>query len=118
MESFLIRLAINGIGLWAAAYWVDGIHFTENPWEIGFTSLVFAAVNAVLKPVIQVLSLPFIILSLGIFTLVINAIMLLLTSRLTHFLVIDSFGDAFWGALIVSLVSWIVNGMLGNPLKK
>jgi putative membrane protein len=112
MEQFLIRLGINGIALWTAARWIDGIHFSENPWEIGFTALVFASINAVIRPVVKLLSLPFIVLSLGLFTLVINALMLLLTSKLTGFLVIDTFGSAIKGGLVVSLVSWIVSSLI------
>ena len=69
---------------------------------------VFGIVNAFLKPILKILGLPFILLTLGLFALVINAALFLLTARLTQALTIDGFGAAFWGSLVVSLVSFLL----------
>ena len=77
---------------------------------------VFTLVNAVVKPVVQLLSLPLIVLSLGLFLLVINALMLMLTAAVTELtgygLTVAGFGSAFWGALLISIVNWVLGGVV------
>lgn len=132
MIGLLIRVIINAAALWVATLLLPGMEVTSgsaeaatgNP-ELGQVlaflaiGLVFGAVNAVVKPIISLLSLPLTCLTLGLFTIIINAIMLMLTVRLTSFLpvslTIDSF---FWtavlAAIIVSLVSMLANGVVGT----
>lgn len=82
MKSFLIRWMINTIALSAAVQVIPGIHFTDGPLQLLAVALVFGVVNAVLRPILTVLSCPLVLLTLGLFTLVINGVMLMLTARL------------------------------------
>jgi len=118
MKPFLIRWMINTIALSAAVQIIPGIHFTDGPIELLAVALVFGVVNAVLRPILTVLSCPLVLLTLGLFTLVINGVMLMLTARLAALwnlgFRVDGFWPAFWGGLVVGLVSLmlalLVNG--------
>ena len=113
---FVVRLLVSAAALWVATRLVDGVSF-DGDW-ISFlgVALVFGAVNAFIRPVAKVLTFPLIIVTFGIFALVINGLMLLLTSRLSAALGfgfhVDDFGAAFWGALVVSVVSTILSVMM------
>lgn len=109
MFQLLIRLIINGIAIWAAAEIVPGMTLdTAEPSGLVLVVLVFAIINSLLKPVAKLLGFPFIILTLGLFTLVINAGLLALTAWLVGPLDVQGFGSAMLGALIVSVVSWFL----------
>lgn len=121
MRSFLIRVLVSAFGLWAATGLVGGIEVggdsdTERVLTLLGVAVVFGLVNAVVKPVVSLFSLPFIVLTLGLFLLVVNALMLWLTAWVTETLglsfEVDGFWSAFWGALVVSLVSWGVGLLL------
>lgn len=119
-----IRLVINAIALWAAAAWIDKIEIYVPPeWSAEWgnwgkalvlliVAAVFTAVNAVIKPIVKLLSLPFVILTLGLFLLVVNAAMLWLTAKITEItdygLRVDGFWAAVWGGVIVMLVNWVL----------
>lgn len=121
--TFLVRLVINALAIWLAAAWVSGIAVSSSG---GGTSgeivtllviaLVFTVVNNFVKPVVQLLSLPLLIVTLGLFTLVINALMLMLTAWLssqTGFgLTVDGFWTAVWGALIISIVNFVLSALV------
>jgi putative membrane protein len=115
---FLIQLAVNAAALYAAARLVDGISYVGEPLGLAVVALVFAVVNSIIKPLVQLLSLPFIFVTLGLFLLVINSLMLLLTSRLSESLgfgfSVRGFGAAFVGALVVSIVSLLLNAVLDD----
>lgn len=108
----LIRLLINAAALWVAARWVTGITYTGSAAGLVGVALVFGVVNVFLKPLLKLFSLPVLILTLGLFTLVINALMLLVTSALSASLGLGfhvaGFVPAFWGALVVSVVSMLL----------
>lgn len=108
----LLRLLINAIALWLAAWLVEGVHLAESPIEVAIVALVFGGVNAVIKPVILLLSLPMLLLTLGLFTFVVNAAMLGLAALLTTGLVIDSFGAAILGSIVISIASIILSLVL------
>ncbi|MFF0815851.1 phage holin family protein [Rhodococcus sp. NPDC003318] len=121
--SFLLRLVINAIAIWLASEWVDGIDVATKDdvnqvLVVLFIALVFTVVNAFVKPLVQLLSLPLLILTLGLFTLVINALMLLLTSWITEStglgISVDGFWTAVWGALIISLVNFVLSALVPN----
>ena len=118
MRNFVIRLFVNALALWAAAGLLDGVHLEGGFADVLWVALVFGLVNAFLKPVILLLSLPVVFLTLGLFTLVINAGLLLLTDALTDSLSVDGFGAAFLGALVVSLVSTVMSWFLKDEKKK
>ncbi len=111
--KLIIRLIINAIALWAAAYLVNGIHLTDKIGGVLIVALIFGLINAIIRPILKLLSFPFIIVTLGLFTLVINALMLMLTDALaSDYLAVAGFGAAFWGAIVISLVSWLLNVFL------
>lgn len=110
------RLIANAAALWVASYLLDGIHFDGSwPGLVG-VALVFGVVNTFIKPVLTVLSFPVQILTLGLFTFVINALLLMLTGWLATKLglafQVDGFVPALLGALIVSVVSGLLSVFL------
>ncbi|MFQ6398481.1 phage holin family protein [Nocardia sp. KC 131] len=117
--QLLIRLIINGVAIWLAAAWVDKINIispddgtTGKIITVLVIAAIFTVVNALVKPVIKLLSLPLVIVTLGLFLLVINALMLWLTAKITetteYGLRVDGFWAAVWGGLIVSVVNWVL----------
>jgi putative membrane protein len=121
MRSFVIKVLVNGVALWAAAYFVQGIRLgTERSFTTSqlvtvlWVAVIFGLVNTVIKPVLTFFSLPVIILTLGLFTLIVNAAMLELTSWFAGqadlaFHVNDFFWDAVLGSVIITIVSMILN---------
>jgi putative membrane protein len=111
----ILRILINAAALWLAAVLVPGIH-AGSLLSILATALVFGIVNALIRPVMKLLTCPIILLTLGLFTLVINALMLMLTSWLGKQLGIDfsvrGFVPAFIGALLITVVSTVLSWIL------
>src|SRR5262245_41198497 len=111
--GFLIRLLINAIALWVSVRLVPGVRFQGALLPFFGVALVFGVVNATIRPVLKLLTLPIIFLTLGIFALVVNGLMLMLTSYLSEVLglgfSVTGFFPAFWGALVVSIVSTILS---------
>jgi putative membrane protein len=112
MRNVIIRVFVNAVALWVAARLVDGISLDGEFWPVLAVATVFGLVNALLKPIVFVLSLPFILVTLGLFTLVINAAMLLLTAALVDALVVDGWWAALWGSILVSIVSLVLSAVL------
>ena len=114
---FVTRLLINAAALWAAIRLVPGISFEGEWWLVFAVALVFGALNAVIRPILFVLTLPFLLLTLGLFTFVLNAIMLWLTSATSDLFGlrfhVDGFGAAFVGALIITVVSFALSLLVG-----
>jgi len=119
--SLLIRLLINAAALWVATRLVDGISFTGSTTALVGVALVFGVVNTLVKPIIQFFSIPFIFITLGIFLLIINAGMLLVTSALSRSLglgfSVRGFGAALLGAIVVSLTSMVLGAILEEDTK-
>ena len=120
MRKFLKSWAINTLAVLVAVYIVPGIRFTDNSLLTPLiTSLVLGILNAFIRPVLMVLAMPLLIFTLGLFTLVINAFLLYLVSiLLSHHFAVDSFGAAFLGALIISIVSLVLNLLTGGGRTK
>ncbi|MCX6640512.1 MAG: phage holin family protein [bacterium] len=122
--KLLIRWLIIVCALYIAAWAVPGIRVSGDAWvAYGVTAAVLGLINAFLRPLLRLLSCPLILLTLGFFLLVINALTLWLASYLAQnwFEVgfyVDGFGSAFWGALIVSVVSVILSGIVKEKEKK
>ena len=124
----LTWLVTNAVALAVAAWLLDGIRFTgpihgqaeikEKLVPLLLVALILGVVSSFVKPVLKVLSIPFIILTLGLFLLVINAAMLLLTGWLAEQLDIGFRVHGFWtavgGAIVITLVTWVVDGMIGS----
>ena len=119
--SIAIRLGANAVALWLAAEWVRGIEIEGWPSLVA-TAAIFGAVNAVFKPVAQLLGCPITCLTLGLFALIINAAMLALTAWIARLfdlnVEIDGFLAAFLGALLVSFVSAVLSLFVGRPLRR
>ncbi|MEP0773015.1 MAG: phage holin family protein [Acidobacteriota bacterium] len=116
LVNFLVRWFIGVLALMAAAWVVPGIRVEGQAWvAYAVMAVVLGLVNTVIRPLLKLLTCPLIILTLGLFVLVINAVTLLLAARLTQALgvpfVVDGFGAAFWGALIVSLVTVVLTAV-------
>ena len=108
--GFLIRLVINAIALFAIAYFhiVHGIE-VSGPGGALIAALILGVVNAILRPILVLLSLPLELVTLGLFTLVINALLFWLVGALHVGLTVDGFWPAFWGAIVMSIISWILS---------
>ncbi len=106
--GFLIRLVVNAVALIAVTYIVPGIHVSGLGGAI-IAALILGVVNAILRPILVVLSLPLELLTLGLFTLVINALLFWLVGALHVGLTVDGFWPAFWGALVMAIVSWLLS---------
>jgi putative membrane protein len=119
---FLLRLLINAAALWVAIQLVDGITHRGSWWSLMFVALVFGVLNASVRPLLKLLSLPIIILTLGVFIFVINALMLLMTSWVSGLFnlgfYVDGFWDAFVGGLIVTVVSLLLSLFTGAQKMK
>lgn len=118
--TFVLAILANALALWVAAAVVPGIEFGGEGGDLALTvalvSLVFGVLNSVVKPLLKIISIPFIVLTLGLFLIVVNALMLSLTSWLAGVLGLDFTVQSFWwdavlGALIVSAVG-VVTGMI------
>src|SRR5215218_8411346 len=112
-RSLILRWLITTLAIFAAVYLVPGITFVGPGWELGLVAAVFALVNIGLRPLLSLLTCPLIILTLGLFGLVINALLLLLTAWIASSLgvqfTVASFGSAVLGGLVISIVSVILN---------
>lgn len=107
-----IKVVINAVALWLAATLIGGIELQSGVLNAIGVSIVFGIVNALLKSIATLLTFPLIVLTLGLFTLVINAVMLLLTDWLTNALDVDGFGSAVLGAIVISAVSFVLSMFL------
>ena len=112
MRGFLIRVAVNAAALWVAGRVFDGITLTDDFWDILLVGLIFGLVNAILKPIAKLISLPIRMVTFGLFTLVINALLLMLTAWIAPGLEVDGFWSALLGAIVISLVSWALTLLL------
>jgi putative membrane protein len=111
MQAFLVRLLINALGLWLATVIVPGIVISGTGTLI-LAALVMGLVNALVRPVAFVLTLPITILTLGIFLLILNAAMFALVAFLLPGFTVSGFWAALLGWLIVTLVSWFASSFV------
>ena len=113
VKKFLQSWLINTLAVLVAVYVVKGIHY-QQPLDLVVASLVLGVLNAVLRPILLLLALPLLIFTLGFFTLIINAVVLFFVGNLLRpEFTVDTFWAAFWGALVISLVSLILNVLTG-----
>lgn len=113
MNGILIRWLISAFSIMVTAYLLNGIHVS------GFLSAFFAAailgiLNAFFRPILFILTLPITILSLGLFTFVINALLLLMVSSVIPGFAVDGFWSALFGSLLISLVSWLLTSLINE----
>lgn len=112
MTRFILRAAIAALGLWLATEWLDGIAI-DTPMTLLLAGVLLGIVNAVIKPIVILLTLPFTLITLGLFLMVVNAAMLGLVAALLPGMHIMGFWAAFFGALIVTVVSWVGWAVVG-----
>lgn len=118
MRNFVIRLFVNALALSAAAYLVPGIYLSGGFWNVLVVALVFGLVNALLKPIVFLLSLPFLLLTLGLFAFVVNGIMLLVTAAFSSHLAVSGLLSAILGSLVISVVTMVLGGALKDEKKR
>jgi putative membrane protein len=124
MGSFVLRAALTGFAMWVVTLIVPGLRFVggDNTLQkigiIFVVAVIFGVVNAIVKPIVQILSIPLYVLTLGLFHIVINALMLWITSWITRHtthwgLQIDHFWwTAIWAAIVLSVVSWALSVLI------
>ena len=105
----LLRLVFNVIALYVAAWAITGITYGDKWWSLLIAAAVFTVVNMFVKPVVKLLSLPFIVITLGLFLLVVNVFMLYITDWIVDDFEIASFGAGLLAAIVVSLVNWVLS---------
>ena len=117
--KFALKVVLMAGVFYGVAYLLDGVEVLPNPdgplGEFGtwlWIALVFAVVNAIVGPILRLFSLPFVILTLGLFLLVINAALLGLTAALTDRLTVDGFGSALLGGLLLAVGGWLADQLL------
>jgi putative membrane protein len=116
VRALLLHWLLNAAALWAAAAVVPGLEFNGGPGRLLLVAAVFGIVNSILRPLLTILTCPLIVVTLGLFTLVINALMLLVTGWLSESwnlgFTVMGFWPAFWGGLVVGLVSMVLSLLL------
>lgn len=116
MTAIFVRWLINTIAIMLAIKFIPGMSFTGQWWGILMVGVIFGLVNTFIRPLIKLFTLPFLILTLGLFTLIINALMLIITSWVSEQFglgfSVSGFQAAFWGGLTVSIVSMALSCLL------
>jgi len=111
--GFLIRMIVTAVALWVAVQLIDGIDYTGTwPGLLG-VALIFGLINAIIRPLLYLLSCPLIVLTLGLFILILNGLLLLLTAAIANAIglpfVVDGLGAAILGALVIGITSMLLN---------
>ena len=116
--TLLLRFACNAVALYVAAWAISGVSYGNDWWSLLIAAVVFTVVNMFVKPILTILSLPFIIVTFGLFLFLLNILMLYITDWLVEDFNIKNFGSALLGALIVSFVNLILHMAFGRPEQK
>ncbi len=111
--GFLLRLAANTLAILIVGWMLEGIVVRDAVTGI-LAGLVLGLVNAVVKPILVILTLPLTVLTLGLFYFIVNAICLAIAAWLVPGFEVDGMLTTFFGALLISLFAWIINGLLGS----
>lgn len=129
MVAFLLRAALTGFALWIVTKLVSGIDFVgggttlQRVGIILVVAVIFGFVNAIIKPIVQIISIPLYIVTLGLFHIVINALMLWITSWVTEhtthwgLYINDFWWTAIWAAIVLSIVSWVLSLIVGDRVR-
>jgi putative membrane protein len=112
MRGFLLRWVISALGLWLASAIVPGVHFAGVGTLLA-AALLLGIVNAIVRPLLIILTLPITVLTLGLFLFVINAAMLALVAWMLPGMTITGFGPALLASIVISVVSWIASSFIG-----
>jgi uncharacterized membrane protein YvlD (DUF360 family) len=109
LQKLLLRWAVLTLAVWLAAYVVPGVDVHGGFWTYVWVALLFGLVNAILGPFLRLLALPFTLLTLGLFALIVNGVLVAITAGLSDKFSVGGFFDAFLAALVISLVSMVLN---------
>jgi len=115
--QFIVSLIINALALWVVTLIVKGVHY-DNYTALIIASIVLGIVNAIIRPILLLLSLPFIIITLGLFVLVVNGLALWLVGILVPGFHVDGLWSGILGAIILAVISWIVGAVGLNKVGK
>jgi putative membrane protein len=113
MAGFLLRAAISALGLWLASLLLPGIAF-DTPAKLAIAAVLLGVVNALVRPIAFILTLPITVVTLGLFLFVLNAAMVGLVARLVPGFTISGFWTAMGAAVIVWIVSWVGSSLIGS----
>lgn len=116
LSRFLIHWAMSSVAVWVATRLVTGIHITGPWWHYVFVALVLGFVGATVGVLLKLMTLPLIVLTLGLFLVIVNAVVLSITASLFSFMTVDGFGAAILGALIISAVNLVLDVVVTKPL--
>ena len=111
MVGFIMRAAIAALGLWVAGQLFDGLHFS-SPAKLAVAAILLGIVNAFVRPLAFILTLPITVLTLGLFILVINALLFWFVASFVDGFQVSGFWAAFFGAILYSLITWAANALL------
>jgi len=111
--KLVARFLVIALAVWLVAAYVPGVTVQQGVSSYLWIALVFAAVNLLVKPVLKLLSFPLLLLTLGLFLVAINAAMFGLTAWLTDRLAVDGIGPAVIASLVISVVTWIGDNVVG-----
>jgi putative membrane protein len=114
----IIPILVNAAALWVAVWIVPGLNWTGNEWwKFLLVAVAFSLINSYIKPILRILTFPISILTLGLFLLVINALLLMLTGAISDQLKLGFRVDDFWaallGSIVISIVGWILSMFVG-----
>ncbi len=113
LKEFLQRWLINTAAVLAATRTIPGIHY-DKPLDLVIATLLLGILNAVLRPLLTLLTLPLLLVTLGLFYFVINALLLYFVGNIVSGFHVDSFWAAFWGGLVISFISLVLNSLTGT----
>jgi len=116
MVNFIVRAVFAGLGLWLAAQLLDGVSFDDTTTLI-VAAVLLGLVNAIVRPIVVILTLPFTIITLGLFLLVVNAAMIGLVAVLLKGFTVDGLGSGVLAAIITGIVSWAGSIVAAEPKK-
>jgi putative membrane protein len=112
--NFIVRLIAGALAFWAATTLISGVTVNGGAWTYLWVALLFGLINGVIGSIVKLLTLPAILLSLGLFSFVINAAMLMLTARWSQRLDVVDFKSALFASLIISIVTTVINRVFKN----
>jgi putative membrane protein len=112
MLRFIAYVLSNALGIWASARLVAGVHFFGNWKWLILAGAVLGLINFLIKPIIKIIATPLIWITLGLFTIVINVLMLYLLAKIVGALVIDSWIAAFWAVILISAINFLASSMI------
>jgi putative membrane protein len=113
----IIQILVNAAALWVAVWLLDGLDFSGEWWKFLLVAVAFSLVNSYIRPILRIITFPITMLTLGLFLLVINALMLLLVGAISDQLKLGFTVADFWaallGSIVISIVGWILSMVIG-----